>query len=69
LSPAASTRRPALSPGGFRNTEPAFAPPGWCSRRQRTMSSIRASHASGSSDATVKVAETTTSAGPTTEVR
>ena len=34
--------RPAESPGGFRNTEPALAPPGWCSRRQRTISAMRA---------------------------
>ena len=34
----ASMSRPAASPGGLRNTEPAFAPPGWCSRRQRTIS-------------------------------
>ena len=39
-SPSASMSRPAESPGGVRNTEPAFAPPGWCSRRQRTISSI-----------------------------
>ena len=40
-SPHASMSRPAASPGGFVNTEPAFCPPGWCSRRQRTISSIR----------------------------
>ena len=33
-------RRPAESPGGLANTEPAFAPPGWCSRRQRTISAM-----------------------------
>ena len=41
LSPGASMRRPAESPGGLRNTEPALAPPGWCSRRQRTISATR----------------------------
>ena len=35
--------RPAESPGGLVNTEPAFAPPGWFSRRQRTISAISAS--------------------------
>ena len=29
FSPAASTSRPAESPGGLVNTEPAFGPPGW----------------------------------------
>ena len=38
FSPAASTRRPAESPGGLVNTEPALLPPGWCWRRQRTIS-------------------------------
>ena len=41
LQPAASMSRPAASPGGFVNTDPAFWPPGWCSRRQRTISSMR----------------------------
>ena len=38
-------RLPALtSPGtGLTNTEPQFCPPGWCSRRQRTISAIVAS--------------------------
>ena len=48
FSPASSIRRPAASPGGFVNTEPAFWPPGWCSRRQRTISSMRAADAAGS---------------------
>ena len=51
LQPAASMRRPAESPGGLVNTEPAFCPPGWCSRRHRTISSMRAAHAPGSSGA------------------
>ena len=34
LPPAASMRRPAESPGGLVNTEPAFGPPGWLARRQ-----------------------------------
>ena len=34
--------RPAESPSGLANTEPAFDPPGWCSRRQRTMAEISA---------------------------
>ena len=29
LRPASSMRRPAESPSGFVNTEPAFCPPGW----------------------------------------
>jgi len=29
--------RPAESPGGLVKTEPALLPPGWCSRRQRTI--------------------------------
>ena len=37
LSPSESMIRPAESPGGLANTEPALAPPGWCSRRQRTI--------------------------------
>ncbi len=32
--------RPALSPSGFVNTEPAFCPPGWLARRQRTISAM-----------------------------
>src|SRR5437764_415114 len=63
LSPAASMSRPALSPGGLRNTEPAFCPPGWCSRRHRTISATRASHAAGSSRVTVNSAAVTTSLG------
>ena len=40
--PSPSTSSPALtSPGtGLTNTEPQFCPPGWCSRRQRTISEI-----------------------------
>ena len=43
--PSPSMRPPALtSPGtGLTNTEPQFWPPGWCSRRQRTISAIVAS--------------------------
>ena len=37
--PARSAGRPSR-PGGLVNTEPAFGPPGWCSRRQRTISAI-----------------------------
>ena len=44
LHPHASMSRPAASPGGLVNTEPAFWPPGWCSRRQRTISSMRVAH-------------------------
>ena len=43
LAPAASISRPAESPGGLVNTDPAFWPPGWCSRRHRTMSDRAAS--------------------------
>ena len=48
--PSPSTRLPALtSPGtGLTNTEPQFWPPGWCSRRQRTISAIAASAAARS---------------------
>ena len=38
LQPAASIRRPAESPGGLVNTEPALWPPGWLARRHRTIS-------------------------------
>ena len=41
LHPATSMSRPAASSGGLRKTDPALAPPGWCSRRQRTISSSR----------------------------
>ena len=60
---------PALSSSGLRNTDPAFAPPGWCSRRHRTISVIRASHASGVSGSTRKVAPATTSFVPIEDVR
>ena len=33
FAPETSTSRPAESSGGFTNTEPALAPPGWFSRR------------------------------------
>ena len=36
--PAASTSRPAESPGGLAKTEPALLPPGWCWRRHETIS-------------------------------
>ena len=55
--PRPSTRLPALtSPGtGLTNTEPQFWPPGWCSRRQRTISAIVASAAARSPRATRSV--------------
>ena len=37
FSPADSISRPAESSSGLVNTEPALAPPGWCSRRHLTM--------------------------------
>ncbi len=40
--------RPAESPGGLVNTDPALDPPGWFWRRQRTISAISAAPASGS---------------------
>ena len=43
LSPAASMRRPAESSGGFVNTDPALAPPGWWALRHRTISASSAS--------------------------
>ncbi len=46
--PAASISRPAESPGGLMNTEPALEPPGWCSRRHRTMLGHSARSASAS---------------------
>ena len=39
--------RPAESPGGLANTEPAFEPPGWCSRRHRTIAATSASAVGG----------------------
>ena len=43
--PSSSITSPADSWNGtgLTNTEPAFCPPGWCSRRQRTISPIAAS--------------------------
>ena len=39
--PSPSTTAPAETPGtGLTNTDPAFWPPGWCSRRQRTISAM-----------------------------
>ena len=55
--------------GGFVNTEPAFCPPGWCSRRQRTISSMRAAQAAGSSPRPENVAPTTTARGASAEQR
>ena len=40
--------RPAESGRGFTKTDPAFWPPGWFSRRQRTISSMTASPSPGS---------------------
>ena len=63
-SPASSMRRPALGPSppsdGLTNTDPAFCPPGWCSRRQRTISAIRRSPSSRSPHSSPMVAESTT---------
>jgi hypothetical protein len=67
--PASSTRRPAASSGGFVNTEPAFWPPGWCSRRQRTISATSALAASASPGVTANVASTTTAVGARPERR
>ena len=47
--PQASMSRPAESPGGLVNTDPALLPPGWLARRHRTTSSISALHASAGS--------------------
>ena len=49
FSPAASISRPAESPAGLVNTEPALDPPGWCSRRHRTMAATAACSAVGRS--------------------
>ena len=48
-SPRPSISSPALtSPGtGLTNTDPQFCPPGWCSRRQRTISATRAAASTG----------------------
>ena len=46
----------AWSSGGFWNTEPQFGPPGWCSRRQRTISATRSRAAAGSPRRTANVA-------------
>ena len=63
LAPAASTSRPAESPGGLVKTDPAFGPPGWFSRRQRTISARVASPAARSPGARARVASTTTVVG------
>ena len=47
--------RPAESPGGLVNTEPAFWPPGWLARRQRTISAISASAAARSPGARLQL--------------
>ena len=54
---AASIRRPAESPGGLRNVEPADGiPSGWCSRRQRRISSRRPAIVAGSAGSRRNVA-------------
>ena len=45
---------------GFTNTEPAFWPPGWCSRRHFTISDISDSLAAWSPHDSANVAESTT---------
>ena len=61
--------RPAESPGGLVNTEPALEPPGWCSRRQRTISATIASHAAAVPAVARKLAPVTTSVGPSADRR
>ena len=46
FSPADSISLPAESPSGLVNTEPALAPPGWCSRRHLTMAATASCSAS-----------------------
>ena len=69
LQPAASIRRPAESPGGFVNTDPAFWPPGWLARRQATISDSVRSPAPRSPAARPSVAATTTWVAATAERR
>ena len=49
---------------GLTNTDPAFWPPGWCSRRHRTISAISASLAVLSPHDNANVADSTTCSGP-----
>ena len=69
FAPARSMRRPAESPGGLVNTEPAFEPPGWFSLRHRMTSARRASPFPTSSTSSWSPAAATTCAGESTECR
>ncbi len=69
FKPAASMSRPAESPSGLVNTEPALEPPGWCSRRQRTMSVTAACSSSTDPGVTASSAATTSCVGDTDEER
>ena len=46
---------------GLTNTDPQFWPPGWCSRRHRTMSAISASDRARSPGPSSRRAAVTTS--------
>src|SRR5581483_186742 len=67
--PALSMSRPAESSAGFVNTEPAFWPPGWCSRRHFTIDAIAASDVATSPSASANSARTTTCDGVIDEWR
>ena len=67
FSPAASMSRPAESPAGLVNTEPALDPPGWCSRRHLTMALTAACSSSTEPGLTASSAATTTWVAATEE--
>src|SRR4029450_11547117 len=69
LAPQASTSRPAESPSGFTNTDPAFCPPGWLSRRQRTISAMSASLAAALPAPNSNSAQHPTRVGPMVQRR
>ncbi len=69
LSPADSISLPAESPSGLVKTEPALEPPGWCSRRHRTMSDTASRSTSTDPGRTLMSASTTICVGVSDEVR
>ena len=69
FSPAASISRPAESSSGLVKTEPALEPPGWCSRRHRTMAATAACSSSTDPGVTASSAATTSWVAATDEER
>ena len=61
--------RPAESPGGLVNTEPALRPPGWFSLRHRTIPASVSSPAPDTESSSRSTTEVTSSAEPTPDVR